>query len=677
METVADEQRTRVPRALSVALLAFGAMCANPVLLMIVGVGPLQAVGMLLIVIVLLQLSWRHWGSRLPTVYAVNFVALAGVWLHTEALVRSQFHDYVMEDLYKQHGDYYHNRPLLRSRLRDKEYEVDYLTNTDGYRIGWSHDPTRPVGHVDWLFIGDSYTQGAQVSFEDLYTSELYRRFPDRTVLNAGVSGWGLYESLAFLKARRTELRPQRVFVQIANFNDFMKVAPRRAGLSDYLMQESEAVRLLLQGIKFKNPTNLPLGRWVEPFYSTDDENRRYNVFYTGSSREKERDLASVRAVLRDLAAVCHEIGAQLVLIQVPTKEQVRLSYLEEAVVGLRIDPQMLDMELPNRLVRAIADSLGVPVLDPLEEWRQSPTFPFFHYDEHLNEAGHRMLAETLQSFLASEGETSDVRMLSTSSGGDRYPQFLAGGDSILFQSPRGGNFELVIADTLTWTEELLTQDDVDETHPIVIPGQDVMIFVAGYAAGGQTHLYRSDRRGRGAVQLDQESGDNAGIPAAFPDGESIVFPIWRRGDPSSRVRLARLWLSDGRREMLSQDVEEAWRPVVGPDGRSIAYIGKSDGQFDVYEYDTQSGETRRLTHTPYDEWDPTYSPDGRSIVYAARADGNWDLFRLRRGDGSVERLTRTSGDEWDPMVARSGRTVVFGGEYGLMRGIYSMPVTP
>lgn len=630
-----------------------------------------------MIVLVGLQVLWRKFGTGLPTVYAVNFIALGGVWLHAEAVVRTRYHDYVMEDLYRQHGKYYFNRPLLSSLLRDKEYAVEYRTNRQGYRIGASHDPEHDVSRVDWLFLGDSYTQGAQVEFEDLYTSRLYRRFPDRIVLNAGVSGWGIYESLAFLKARGERLRPRIVFVQIANFNDFMKVTPRTAGLSDYLMQESEAVRLLLQNIKYQNPTSLPLGRWAEPFYSTDAENRRYNVFYIPSSPEKERDAAAISTVLGELASVSRRIGARLVLVQVPTKEQVRFSYLEEAVAGLAIDPRHLDMDRPNRLIRAVADSLNISVVDPLSPWRLSSVFPFFHYDEHLNSVGHGMLADAISSFLDENGESTSVHYLSRGSAGDRYPQFAPSGDSILFHSPSNGNSELVIADTLTWTEQFLTQDDVAETHPVFLPAGGGLIFTAGNAETGATRLWRSDHFGRGAMRLEPGRADYAGIPSVFPDGQSVVFPSWGPSSASPDIRLVRLWLANGRRETLPKTVREVWRPAVDPTGRFVVYIGKVGDQFDLFELDLRSRTTRRITQSKYDEWDPTYSPDGQSIIYAGRVDRNWDLFRIRRKGGPVERLTHTRGDEWDPNVAPSGHTLAYGGEYGLMRGIYTMPLKP
>ena len=669
-----DTEASTSVRGPSGVLVVAALLCANPIVMMIVGWPALYSVGLSVLAIVFFQLLWRFLGTSLVTIYAINFVAVGGVWLHAEALVRARFHDFVMEDLYEQHGDYYFNRPNLKSRLHDKEYDVEYLTNRDGYRIGSSQDPARIHGQVDWLFLGDSYTQGAQVSFEELYTTKLYREFPDRVVVNAGVSGWGLYESLAFLKARGVHLRPSVVFVQIANFNDFMKVSPRRAGLSDYLIQSSESLRLLLQDVKYQNPTNLPLGRWVEPFYGTDDENRRFNVFYAESSGEKQRDLEQVGVVIRKLEAECRRIGAKLVLIEIPTKEQVSFTYLEEVVSGLNIDARLLDMERPNQLVRAIADSLGVALIDPLEQWRAASVFPFYHYDEHLNSEGHAMLARAVGLYVQqSEGGTS-VRMLSRSYGGDRYPQFVPSGDSIVFHSPRDGNSELLQADIESWTERSLTRDDASETHPVLLPSGQGLVFVVGDSEGGATRLWRSDREGRRGVALDTSEKVFGATPAVFPDGESVVFPRWGPSPGAAQIHLTRLFLRDGRREDLPVVAEKAWKPAVDPTGRFVVYIGQVDGQYDLFELDLAAGSTKSLTRTPYDEWDPSYTPDGMSIVYAARAVGSWDLFQIARVSGATRQLTLTKGDEWDPQVAPDGNSIAFGGEYGLMRGIYLLP---
>ncbi len=664
---------TRSAPRISATLLIGSVLAINPVLLLLVGAPTWVIAALPTLCVLLLQLVWRRWQYRLPTVYAINIVALGGISLHAEVVVRIRYHDYVMEDLYLRHGNYYHNRPGLRTILRDKEYTVDYITNRDGYRIGASQDSERSVDSVDWLFLGDSYTQGAQVSFEELYTTLLYRRFPDRIILNAGVSGWGLPEARAFLSARGEELRPKVVFLQIANFNDFMNVVERRAGFSDYLMQESEFVRLLLQDMKYRNPTELPLGRWVEPFYPTEAENRRFNVLYGPTSPEKERDIESFVSVLGDIEALTREIGARLVLVQIPTKEQVSLRFLEEAVTGLGIDPRLIDLERPNRIVKHLADSLGLTVVDPIAEWRESSWFPFFEFDEHLNARGHEMLADAIAGQLSEIRMEGLPRILSTTYAGDRYPQFTPGGDSIVFQSPRNGNWEILQADIATWTESWLTIDDVSETHAVLLPGGLGMLFVVGDPDSGTTRVWRAQRDGRGAVPLTPSLRYGA-IPAVFPGGERVVLPTWgpRPDDPPS---LTVMHLNGGRMEKLPHTGDGVWRPAVAPNGQFIAYIARVDGQLDLFELDLSSGQTTRLTTTSWDEWDPAYTPDGGRIVFAAQAEGNWDLFAMRREGGALLQLTRTSGDEWDPQVSPDGATVAFGGEYGLMRGIYLLPL--
>lgn len=647
-------------------------MCGNPLLLLLAGSPPWTLVVVPLTFFAALYAVERRHGWNIATAYVVNAVLLFGTFLHFEVAFRTRFADFVMENLYQIYGAYYHNRPHLQSRLVDKEYSVDYLTSGDGYRIGYSHHVDVSIREVDWLFLGDSYTQGAQVQFEELFTSHIARRFPSKIVLNAGVSGWGIYESLEFLRARGANLKPQIVFLQISNFNDFMNVRRRHADLTDYLMQESSFVRVLLQRLKYRNPDSLPLGRWVEPFYATERENRRYNVFYRLTSREKEADLDEFAVALRRLAEFTRSLNAELVLVQVPTKEQVSFRFLEEAVSGLGLDPRLLDLERPNRIVARLADSLGLRVIDPLDQWRSAEDFPFFEYDEHLSVVGHKMLAEAIVENLNRRLPPTTSSILSTSYGGDRYPQFTVNSDSIVFHSPRNGNSELVQADIATWTEVQLTIDDVNETHPVILPGGHGLAFVVGDAENGSTKVWLSDRLARMPVPISVE-GEFGSVPAVFPDGSRLVVPTWGPNPGADDVRLTVVHLSSGTREALPQAGSNVWRPAVHPSGQHIVYIAQIEGQYDLFELDLGSRVTTRLTETPWDEWDPAYSPSGESVVYAARKDGNWDLFVLSREDRSLRQLTTTRGDEWDPQYSSDGKHIVFAGEFGLFRGIYLM----
>ena len=77
------------------------------------------------------------------------------------------------------------------------------------------------INICDWLFIGESFTQGAQVDYRQMFTSLLYRHFSNKVIVNAGISDAGLYEELNYYKSMGQKLRPKRFFLQIGVFNDF------------------------------------------------------------------------------------------------------------------------------------------------------------------------------------------------------------------------------------------------------------------------------------------------------------------------------------------------------------------------------------------------------------------------------------------------------------------------
>lgn len=671
MTVPADSRRSVSGR---VILLLATLLIANPVVLFLLAGSIALAAGVCLAVVMLAQASYAVFGSRLPTVYLLNCLAVGSVFMHGEVLMNFRFSDYVIEDLYWIRDGYYFNRPVLRTRITGKEFAADYLTNVDGFRIGYSQQTSVTYDTVDWLFIGDSYTQGAQVQFEQLYTTLLYRMFPERIVANAGISGFGIPDEYEFFRHRGRTLKPTIVFLQVSSFNDFMKVQSKEVALSDYLVQYSTFIRFLLQDIKYQNPAELPLGRWTEPFYPEERSNRAFNVFYNGTSPEKERDLASYGRYLRLLNDEVRRAGARLVVLLLPTKEQVRPRYLEEIVRAFKIDPAMLDMQRPNRLVRAVTDSLGIELIDLLDPFQWAAEEAYFEYDEHLTPFGHQLLAQTIATRLKGRGERDSTRILSRSYAGDRYPTYVSQGSQILFQSPSDGNMELYLADSAFVSARRLTFNDVDDFHPAMTTDGRRIALTRGSQEEGTTKVVITALDGSAPIQLPAESSAYGAIPSFSPDGQRVAYARWAVNGRSGSLSPSRIVIADlrsGETRDMAGDEREAWRPVYSPDGRSLAYIAKVDGQFDLFVRDLLSGDERRLTSTSYDEWDPRFSYAGDRLVYAARQDGNWDLFILDLRSGRRRRLTNTRGNEWDPAFAPDDRRVVYAGEYGTFRGIY------
>lgn len=606
----------------------------------------------------------------------LGFITLVGVislLVHAEVLFRYGFPEYNIEDLYSLENHYYFNKPGLNKLFQDKEFQIHYRTNRQGFRIGTDQPQDFDVSRTDWLFLGDSYTQGAQVEFENLYTSTLYRKFPDKIITNAGISGFGLPEEFACLEDLGRKLKPEKVILQICNFNDFMNVSSAARGPIDYLMHYSDLARYLLYKFRFKQPGELPLGRWTEPFYEDEQDNADYNVFYKKMSEKKNQDLYQVRTYIEQFKMLCKSINSELIILLIPTKEQIYPKYFEEVINSFRIDVSQLDMNYPNSLLSGLCDSLEIPFVDLTAGFIESHEEVFYEFDEHLNSIGHSIVAEELGKYLESAGQTAQaVKYLSQDCSGDRYPVQTAAG-KILFQSYRNGNMEIFLADTSMRSIDRVTFNNVDESHPYLLNASE-LIFTEGDPRLHQTSIVRMKMDGSARRSFLNGRYEYGAIPTSAATGMEIAYAKWSYDTLSSlftKPQIVRRLLTDDTELKVTNNGFENWRPMYSPDGKKIVYISNRSSNFDIYLYDIESQSEMRLTNTPFDEWDPSFSPDGDRIIYAARMDHQWDLFEYEFPTQTLLQITSTSGDEWDPSYSFDGKNILFGGQFGTFNGIY------
>ena len=111
-------------------------------------------------------------------VYAVNFAFVAGIFLSAECVIRVRYSEWVIPNPYVSHGDYYCNKENLNEVFDDKEYRVVFRTNEQGLRVPANLAQEKSVERADWLFLGDSFTQAAQVEFEEMFSSIFFRSVP-------------------------------------------------------------------------------------------------------------------------------------------------------------------------------------------------------------------------------------------------------------------------------------------------------------------------------------------------------------------------------------------------------------------------------------------------------------------------------------------------------------------
>ena len=323
--------------------------------------------------------------------------------MNAEAILRYYVQTHSITNIYEiKNDDYYFNKPLLSVVLQDNEFETVYKTNEDGYRVGRIR--RRPT-EVDWLFLGDSYTQGAQVNFEDMFTSIVADSFPSKVVLNAGISGFGLPEELKYFMKEGSKFKPKKVFLELCVLNDFIDVYDKSFSLKEELLDRSEFFRFLYYNAFLKNHEDLPLGRDVGPFYETEKDNIDKNILYTKTSDFKKKTLEQLAGYLKRLKEETNNAHAGFAVILVPVKEQLYRKYYDEVVSKFKIDTNFIDLDKPEKVLKSMTDSLHIEFIDPLKEFREDSTMLYLDKDAHLNAAGHRKLAEIINKKIRIIGE--------------------------------------------------------------------------------------------------------------------------------------------------------------------------------------------------------------------------------------------------------------------------------
>jgi tricorn protease len=90
------------------------------------------------------------------------------------------------------------------------------------------------------------------------------------------------------------------------------------------------------------------------------------------------------------------------------------------------------------------------------------------------------------------------------------------------------------------------------------------------------------------------------------------------------------LWVADRdgnnpRRLTIDDGVEVA--PVFSPDGKTLAFTGQYDGNYDVYTVSVDGGIPKRLTWHPGGDMVRDFTPDGKSILFTSRREAFTNRF--------------------------------------------------
>jgi hypothetical protein len=145
---------------------------------------------------------------------------------------------------------------------------------------------------------------------------------------------------------------------------------------------------------------------------------------------------------------------------------------------------------------------------------------------------------------------------------------------------------------------------------------------------------------------------------AISPDGTMIAISDQSQEQRQSLIYVAPIGGGIPRRvTQKSPSYFHGW----SPDGKTLAFCGERNGNFDVYTIPAAGGEETRLTTAEGLDDGPEYSPDGKYIYFNSIRSGLMQIWRMKPDGSEQEQVTADDGyNNWFPHLSPDGQRMVF-----------------
>jgi TolB protein len=141
------------------------------------------------------------------------------------------------------------------------------------------------------------------------------------------------------------------------------------------------------------------------------------------------------------------------------------------------------------------------------------------------------------------------------------------------------------------------------------------------------------------------------------PDQTSLAISDQSQEDNRSIVYIVPIGGGVPRR--ITQKSPSYWHGW-SPDGKTLAFVGQRNDEFDIYTIPITGGEETRLTTAKGLDDGPEYSPDGKYIYFNSERTGRMQIWRMRADGGEQEQVTADDWNNWFPHISPDGKWLVF-----------------
>jgi TolB protein len=149
------------------------------------------------------------------------------------------------------------------------------------------------------------------------------------------------------------------------------------------------------------------------------------------------------------------------------------------------------------------------------------------------------------------------------------------------------------------------------------------------------------------------------------PDGTQIAFSDnseetkSESGTPSHDSLVYVMPIAGGTPKRLTPIGPSYWHGW-SPDGKTLAFVGQRNGDFDVYTIPVTGGDETRLTTAKGLDDGPEYSPDGQYIYFNSERTGLMQIWRMKADGSKQEQVFSDDLNNWFPHISPDGKWMVF-----------------
>ncbi len=414
-----------------------------------------------------LYLIWSNENNVKKRQFQVTALALSIIIpiILVDLLMRlAQPKTYVMEE------NFYHRKPnsviqgtihdvpenaFTYPQMRPGYPDIEFILTTD--KTGFRNKTD--LNKYDIIALGDSFTEGSNVTNEDVWTVKLAQK-SNFSVYNLGMAGThpGIY--LETLKQFGTALSPRIVLCMLYEGNDFrdsnyeredtiihkisnfFRSSPLRLAMQELLIKELSSAKNkpvenqaalannhVISEKEDANPAAVSALSWL-PVPLPDGPDAKYYTFTvknlcdhfeTRESFLRSKGCKKTFASLRQIKKICNDNNIILTIVYAPDKSHVLMPLISDTIsaetlrefMALKMkklpptnelkDAVLSRLDMKEQVFQEFCEKEFIEFVSLTESLRQNTALGeqlYFTYDDHWTPIGHEVVANTINTFI-------------------------------------------------------------------------------------------------------------------------------------------------------------------------------------------------------------------------------------------------------------------------------------